>query len=404
MRLKFLAVIFLLCAPAFSSPLEEFIKASVEYSPEVKAARQAYIKAGFDKLSSFSAMLPSAGVSHNRYYSWGDNFKELSHETYAWLNQPLFQGFTLSGRAIAASINEETALARMRLAEMTVSQNAARNYYAYVAAALEEKNQNEAIEIMKGRLKELKRREAIGKIRASDRVSMETALLSAEASVPSLKAAVKNALLKVRQSCGCGIIPSMEEITVPEALPNTNIAEISVKQPQVVEAQKNVEAAKTAAVLVKGTFLPYASINMKRNISDAPAFKGDLTGMLSIQWSLFEGGERVFNLFAYEAALENAVQRFEIEKQNAYYAVASAYNIMEASSQTAALMKEAAETAEKARKMKEDDYRIGIASNLEVISAMSDELEAKRKFTRAAAQAKADRAVFEIYASAGGEK
>jgi len=404
MRFRLALILSLMAVPLFSNPFYEFSKAVIDYSPEVKAARQAYVKAGFDKLSAFSGMLPSAGISHNRYYSWGDEFNELSHETYAWLNQPVFQGFTLSGRAVAAAINEEVYKSRLKAAEIAALQNAAKNYYAYISAVLEEKNQAESIAVMKDRLKELRRRESIGKIRASDRASMETALLSAEASLPALQAAVLNAALKVKQSCGCDITPVLDEMPSYDYTGNTDTAAVSELQPAVIEARKNAQAAETASLLSKGVFLPSASISLKKSINDKPAMQGDLTGILSLQWSLFEGGERVFNMLAYEAAAESARQKLEAEKQNALYMVTAAYNSMKASAGTAALMKAASEAAEKARKMKEEDYTLGMASNLEVISAMSDELEAKKRYARSITQALSDMAVFESYAKAGGEK
>ncbi len=153
-------------------------------------------------------------------------------------------------------------------------------------------------------------------------------------------------------------------------------------------AQFDVAIAKDEIARQRAAFLPRISLtaNHERSTNPSPSFNSDSTTKkygASATWQLFSGGANLMRArraaFDYDAAEQLTIAlRREVEStaQAAYRAVAGGVN------QVAALSR-AVRAGESALRAKQQGFRAGITTNLEVLDAQRDLAQSRSDYFRA---------------------
>lgn len=409
--MKKTAFVILFLIPFFSYiKAEDFsgclpvINKIINNSPEVKKADENLQRQKMLSLAAIGDMLPAVSLRYNRYYLAGrDKIEDNGWDTYLNARMVLFSGLSrvnyyLAGTSMEASFEKSAQYSRMLAAEEAISV-----YFEGASLAMETDNYLESYNLMEKRLKELKRREAIGKARKSEVASSEVRYYSLNAQLVQYE----NSLRKIKDEISLMAGVETEKFILPECV-NTQIsdfdADIAAENNPLVQSQKEkFNYAQRAAWAQAGSFLPVVSVSASHKLGENNYRYTGPSVSLFAEWSIFEGGARIAQTAAAVSAAKAAEQDYEDAKRYMKLKISGIFNDYQASLKRKEVLKLAYEAAERSAKAQEKDYYLGNVSNLEVLQAMMDVTDSKRAYDRESAMLLKYSMLLELYTNGAGE-
>jgi outer membrane protein TolC len=118
--------------------------------------------------------------------------------------------------------------------------------------------------------------------------------------------------------------------------------------------------------------------------------------VLSANWPLFEGGSRLFDTISAYSREESLRQKRLAMLRDKLYDIKSRVRDYTASVSITASLKEAYDKSSKSYKLQQKDYRYGMATNIEVIQAMTDMTNVKKALDNAVIAKEKNKILIEI--------
>ncbi|PKL90610.1 MAG: hypothetical protein CVV21_11760 [Candidatus Goldiibacteriota bacterium HGW-Goldbacteria-1] len=410
--MKKTAVVMLLLISFFSylraeniSQCLPIIEKIVSNSPAVKKADENFNRQKMLSWAAIGNMLPAVSLRHNRYYLAGrDNIEDNGWDTYLNARMVLFSGLSrinyyLAGTSMEASFEKSAQYSRMLAEEEAISV-----YFEGASLAMETENYSASYNLMEKRLKELKRRETIGKARKSEVASSEVRYYSLNAQLIQYE----NSLHKIKDEISLMAGAEAEEFILPQCI-NIQIsnfdADSAAENNPLIQSQKEkFNYAQRSAWAQAGSFLPVVSLSASHKLGeDNYRYTGPSVSLFA-EWSIFEGGARIAQTAAAVSAAKAAEQDYEDAKRFMKLKISGIFNDYQASLKRKEVLKLAYEAAEKSAKEQEKDYYLGNVSNLEVLQAMMDVTDSKRAYDRESAMLLKYSMLLDLYTKGAVEK
>jgi outer membrane protein len=358
---------------------DECVSIALANSPAHKMQAEKYRQAQLSMLSAVGSFLPTVTLNHSRYYGEDftntlDNTWQSSFEGYA----PLFTGFSrVTGfmKTASLAVKEEYAL---KAAEKQVKEDAADAFFKLAAAQAELLNSQEALNLMQDREKELTQREALGKSRTSELYSVQSSAAVYAAQLESAKSSGDKAADALASLLGTGSAAIVQPLETADETVQQDANALAACQPSVKSAAAEAEAMGRNVLYQESSFLPEVGLMASKALGGSPYRGDDLTFYVTASWRVFDGGQRVLGTIAAFSEEERLRQKARQVLLDAVLDVKSKLRDYEASKKRVESLKTAYEKSSKSFKLMQKDYRYGMATNIEVIQAMTEMINVKK--------------------------
>lgn len=147
-------------------------------------------------------------------------------------------------------------------------------------------------------------------------------------------------------------------------------------------AMKSLEAERARLSSEKGGHFPQANLEGSYYTSQKPDFGRDWGITLSIEIPIFQGGNTHYSVREYQSLVRRSKLELQALKRSASYEVRSAYADYINALSRLALLRESVQISRATYYVQLRDYRLGIVSNLEVLSALRNFHTSRRELVR----------------------
>lgn len=359
---------------------DECVNLALKNSHAYKIQAENLHQANLAKLDAVSALLPNAAIGYSR--SYGLKPPKLSSE--AWYSsveiyQPVFAGFN---RLMRISEYERFAVREeynLKALEKKIRQDTAAAFYALASAQSDYMNVQEAYSLMSEREKELKQREALGKSRLYELYSVQSNLALLLAQIEQVGNNTEKAADSLSLAAGITAVVIIQPVETDYVPYELNADDTAAQQPEVKAIEADIEAMARRSLEAEGAFLPEVNFYASKPLGGT-YYPGatDWTFSLRANWTFFDGGSRVLDVMSGLSNEEKLRQQRLAAIKLAAYDVKSKIRDYYASVKRTAALKIAYEKSNKSFKLIEKDYRMGMATNIEVIRYMTDMINVKK--------------------------
>ena len=316
------------------------------------------------------------------------------HQVRLTLSQPVFRGLREFAALDVAHAGWQGEQARLRQARRTLYASVAQSFYRLAQAEVDASNLEELRQVSRRRAEDVRGRVRIGRSRPGDLLAAETQVATVEAQLQAAQVAWEQArdqfvLMTGQPREVAPAIPSVRD-TLPSGLvPLENHLRRLEQRPDVEAAHQVLRAAERGVDVAWGAHLP--SVDAGGN------WYLERTGILaSTQWDIsvtasmpvFQGG--LVRSQVREAAQKRSTGELLLSqtRRAAEEEVRSAWLEAQGALQQIQLLERAHSLSEKNYQQQSEDYRLGLVSSLEVLSALNSHQDLKRSLDRARLQAR----------------
>jgi len=298
-----------------------------------------------------------------------------------------------------------TAAARLDLerARQQLYLSAAQAYLNLLAAQREVFIREGQLEVTERRITELETRAAIGRSRRSEVLSARSQLAQDKAAYLSAVSAERLAQQALKFMTG------LTEDLAPAALAGRgpggldSYLKLALDRPDVRARRRAADAAAGLAELEERGAWPTvglaANYYVLRAPMPAPANRWDAGAVLNLP--LYTGGELRARKESAHAGRRAAALALDLAQRQALSEVRSAYEELIYSVRTAASLQDALTLAEENARYQQEDYKLGLVTNLEVLNALNTAQQTRLALSQA--QIRASLTLIKLETAAGTE-
>lgn len=308
------------------------------------------------------------------------------------LSQTLFSGLR-EFAAMAASKHQGQAVElQLKHAQTSLYQDVANAFYLIVNLEGQLANILAAENLSESRIKELRRWVDLGKSRHSEVVLVESQEAAYEAQAAALRGQIDVArdllsFLTGKDMSDAKLVDRLERVRGldPE---ETVLARAQVRN-DVQALHKQLQFQEDQVRLAKGAWAPTVNFLGDYYLKRMPsldAIKWDASVTASLP--LFSGGGQLAAVRQAKSQVSQAQYNFELGLRQARSQIHSTYNTLRASVSQAAASEKAFGKANESYTLQQKEYRLGLVSNLDVLTALNSLLSAKLTFDQIVVQSK----------------
>jgi outer membrane protein len=378
--------------PAKRLTLNDAFQAALKRSETLATQQEVVNQAEEEYKRAWGAIMPTV-VGSYAYLHRDSTPSAGDVTTKITADQPLFRGF----RDFAA-INETRAsiVAEKQAKEwagMQLYSDVAAAFYTFLSAQKDVHVLDKELDLYAQRIKVLKERQAIGR-------SRNTEVLTVQSAQAILKAQREQVLgqLDVAKEVLAFLTGLNGDLQLDDSDPTpASIEAIETYQaridarPDVVAATQRLKAAKSAVSIAKGEHLPSADL-IANYYTQRPEIKrnGDWDLGITVTLPIFSGGIISSNVrTAQSQKLESELQLSQV-KRLAEQEIRSLHHSLTADLAQVAALQDAFNLSEQNYKANVKDYEFGLAQNLDVLQALTSYEETERSLEKARYAAKID--------------
>jgi len=310
------------------------------------------------------------------------------------LSQPLFTGLREFAAMAASKHQQQASDLQLKHAHTALYQDVSSAFYLILNLEGQLANTMAAMDLSESRIQELRHWVDLGKSRHSEVVLVESQKATYEAQSEALRGqiAVARDLLSFLTGRDLTAMKLTDRVERVRGLdPEDPILARAQTRADVQALHKQVLAQEDQVRIAKGAWAPTVS------------FLGDyyfkrMTSLDTIKWDagitaslpLFSGGGQLAAVRQAKSQESQAQYNYELGLRQARSQIHSAYNTLRASVSQAAAAEKAYSKANESYTLQLKEYRLGLVSNLDVLTAINSLLSAKLTFDQVVVQSKLD--------------
>jgi outer membrane protein TolC len=383
-------------------PLEAFVRAAREGSPDNQEAQATLAQQQAQAQASLGGALPSLSVrgayTRNQYAAELSLQPDPSAEPIRAVITPANQleaTVTLSvplvdlaqfQRIAAARTTAKAAGHQAEATGLQVEASVVQGYYQLVANAALVDASRKALEVARASLKLTEEQSTAGTVssldvdRAKAEVERQVQQLASAELALSLSARTLRSLSGLEPALdgvGATAMAALQDDLRPEPALESFVPADS-RLPAVAAAQATTQAAEQRARAQRLTLLPSLSGNATERITNAAGFTGNnavYSAGLTLSWSL--DYSTFANIRAQEAAVSGARAREERTRRGSHDAIHRAWNQVMANIARSRSARAQVQSSSHAAELARDRYEVGAATQLDLLQAQRDAFSAE---------------------------
>lgn len=395
--------------PTLQALIEEALKASPDALTAAARVREAEAQAGVSRADLFpsaSIVLNTTAMEKRPGHRWTSSF--LGGASISW-EIDLWGRYRRADEAARAQLLA-TAEAQNAVTASLIGKVA--NYY-FQLAALQETLQitRRTADNQRDALRLIRKMSAAGIYSAAEEKQQESALLTTEARLPSLRRQIvetENALsVLLGRQPGTIKIPATTKIDLPDLAPPGLPSRLLERRPDVREAEAGLISANAKVGEAKAMFFPSLSLTailggVSTSLHDVVQGKGGQVASLGpgLLQPLFAGGRLTFNRDAALARLDQALINYRKTVLGALGEVADNLTAYETGAELLEMQGKRVEVSAEALRLANLRFRAGTTSLIEVLDAQRQLFSAETDQTQAIQERR--NALVRLYLALGG--
>jgi outer membrane protein len=364
--------------------LEECFRLALKKSETVAINREQIKEAEAHFLQSLGTLLPH--VSFARTETMADtegsaSSKKRTYDQKFVFTQTLFSGFKEFAGISGSKSEIKQRTYETKRAEHLLFVDVADAFYLLLEIREDLKTLEKTQVAFQDRIAELNARVEIGKSRPSEVANTEVQLYTIEAEIESVRnqETVALDLLEYLIDRPVGTITDPGDVIVLK--PESEYSKGAAVRPDVQAANFELDVNKKKAYIAKTGFFP--SVNLESGYythkTSAPAY-GEWDALLSINVPIFEGTETMGEVKAANAVARQSQLKYGRAIRLALQDIHDSYSRASSSLARSAILQKALQSADRNYTLQEQDYKLSLVNNLDVLSAISSLEDARRNF------------------------
>lgn len=373
--------------------LNDCFKAALERSEVFANQQELIIQAEENYHRAWGAILPDI----NGYYSYfyrntqglthsGNTATSAGQQTAKIMaNQPLFRGFReFAALNAAKAFITEKEYAR-KWAGLQIYRDVANAFYTRLSVQKDLEIIDNELKLYHQRINELKGRLKIGRSRATEVLTIQSAeaILKAQREQILGQLDVSKEVLAFLTGFDQDMqLDDSDEAPTEQRSLDSYRSDLNAR-PDVIAARKNVEAFKSNVSVAKGAHLPSVDATANYYI-DRPDLQknGDWDWQITVTLPIFTGGIISSNVKTAESQKRQSENQLRQIERLATEEIRSLYHNLKADLAQQAALQEAFILSEKNYKANVKDYEINLVTNLEVLQALTAYQDTKRSLEK----------------------
>jgi outer membrane protein len=339
------------------------------------------------------SILGNSTISGNRNYTSQSNVQM----TYTLFNG--FQNYNNVGASSAAVAAKRQTLARDY---QTIYQDVAQAFYNVLQYEGDMVVESDLIDALRARVDDLKDRVSLGRSRPSELLQAQTDLANSKVTYEQQRGSANAALETVAFYTGLPATTFKLKDTqnFPSAAQLEAYVRVSGQRPDVLSQLESLRQAERNLSVAEGQLLPTITANGNFLASQDPT-SNDIDATMTIEASMpiFDGGLIAGQIHQNKEMVRQSKLNVEQLQRTADQDTRTAYANFNASVAQVVVLREAASFAAKNLEAQVDDYRRGVVSNLDVLTALQDYQTARVQLHNANMQARLD--LINLHVAAG---
>lgn len=291
------------------------------------------------------------------------------------LTQPLFQGLREFKALKVANAEKSKNTLQTKRARQLLFSDVARAYYTVLEVERERDIQSSLHGTLAKRVSELKERMRLGKSRESELLTTESQMAAIEADLEKAKGQINVARDYLGFLIGDEVKQRLvDEFKTPSALPPVeNYIAFLNRRPDLGASEQSVrlaqgqldyqKGARYPNLNFEGTYYPYR-VGFQKDIHWDMAF--------TLNVPLFQGGATRGLIREASAKLDQARLSDDLANRQAELEVRQAYNHLKSSRSQETALRRAESKAAQSFQSQQEEYRLGLVNNLDVLQALRD--------------------------------
>ncbi len=393
-------------APAAAQTLEETLAAAYQSNPVLAAerARLRQTEEGFYQARAGRLPSVSAGADIGDGTSWGPSSSstlppgggtgtgsssspDLSYSVSA--SQPLYRGGRIDGNIDAAIARIESARAGLLSVEQQVLLDAIAAHMNIVRDTQVVSIRRNNVEVLNEQLRASRDRFEVGEITRTDVAQAEAAVAAAQAQLSAAQAQLAASRAQYERVVGVAAL----EVEAPDSLPalpdslGTAAETATVRNPAIISAQYQEEAARQQVRIARGALLPEASLTASASESRQSDFTGRARGSASIgarvSVPIFTGGLNRSQVRQAQAGVDEARLLIVSARRNVIEDVTNAWNDYLTAQAVIESSREAVRANEIAFEGVEQEALVGLRTTLDVLQTQQTLLDSRLQLVQA---------------------
>ena len=373
--------------------LKDCFKAALKRSEVLAAQQELVVQAEENYHRAWAAILPSVNSSYSYLHrnapgltSSGNTSSSTGQQTLGVsVGQPLFRGFR-DFAALDATKDLITAQEQARQwAGTQLYRDVAQAFYARLSVEKDLESLADELELYQKRVKELQARVTVGRSRTTEVLTVQSA----------------QAILKAQREQVLGQLDVAKEVlafltgldqdvqfndteAVPSIIGSLDSYQADVNnRPDILAAQKNVEAFKKNVSVAKGAYLP--SVDLIGNVyADRPDFhkNGAWNAEIAVTLPIFTGGLISSNVKTAESQKRQSELQLSQVQRLASEEVRTLHHDFKSDLAQLAALQDAFKISEENYKANVKDYELNLVTNLDVMQALMTYQDTERSLDK----------------------
>ena len=374
--------------------LKECYQLALKRSETISIQRELIKETEGQMLQALSTALPKVAFAYSQ--TWQDEGHSHINGGYAstgkfTLTQPLFSGFKEFAAIGASKHIGKQRQAELQRAQELLFTDVSDAFYLYLSYQEDEETVRDIAKALEDRVAELKKREAIGRSRASEVVSADAQLKRNEALLESVRAQGEVAGQLLEFLIGRSVDQLVDGDLPDEKASLDELAARIDKRADVVAARESFESFKNNVTAARSAFLPWVSLSGNSYTS-----RSGLTGLEGNDWDatitvavpIFNGTTDIGAYAQARAQKNEADFRLSLAHRQALLDLKNAYTKWQANNRTLVALKKALDASEMNYKLQLEDFNHSLVNNLDVLQALQDLEGVRRDYVAAKSDAK----------------
>jgi outer membrane protein len=381
--------------------LKDCFKAALKRSEVLASQQELIVQAEENYHKAWGVILPTINGTYSYFHqnapgftSTGNTATSAGQQTLAiTADQPLFRGFS-----DFAAVHEEKSFIKAQeqarqWAGMQLYSDVAQAFYTRLAVQKDLNVLDNELELYQKRIKELQDRLNIGRSRITEVLTDQTAQAILKAQREQVLGQLDVAKEVLAFLTGLDVdIPLDDTDDIPSGIETLDSYQSQVNaRPDIIAAQRNVDAYKSNVSVAKGAYLPSVDL-----ISDYYAERPDQEKNanwdveIAVTLPIFTGGITSSKVRTAESLKRQSEIQYALVKRMALEDVRSLYHNFKADLAQMSALQEAFNVSEENYKANVKDYEFNLVTNLDVLQALTTYQDTQRSLEKIRYQTKID--------------